>query len=315
MNLRLHPRILAALALFGALVAGMLTALQSRVNGELGVKLESGAVAATVSFCSGFVIVAVITFASERGRKGLRLLTAEVRSGRFPWWGLTGGLCGAFFVFSQGFASPHLGLALFTVGIVSGQVIGGLLMDRVGLGPGGRVNPTLLRLIGTALVIVAVVISVLGELSHVGILWLVFPLLAGAGVSWQSAVNGLVRAAAQSATAATFLNFLVGSLSLLVTSCVFALQNGFPAHWPDNPLLYIGGALGVTFIAINASLVRIAGVLLLSMAGVAGQLLASLLLELGLPLGGGVTVNMLFGVLLALFAVTLAAFPQRRAKD
>src|SRR5690606_33250940 len=109
---------------------------------------------------------------------------------------------GAVFVLSQSFVAPAIGVALFTVGVVAGQVLGGLVLDKVGAGPGGKVNPSLTRLIGTVLVIVAVAVSVAGSLFD-GVLegsaWLVIvPLIAGFGVAWQSAVNGLLRSAMES---------------------------------------------------------------------------------------------------------------------
>lgn len=304
------------LALGGSGASGMLVALQSRINGGLSGELGSGYVAAVVSFGSGLVILAVVLLCSPKARGGLRRLTSEIRAGRYPLWGLLGGACGAFFVLSQGLVAGILGVALFTVGVVAGQVLGGLVMDRIGLGPGGRIDPTAARLTGTALVIVAVITSVISDLGHGSQVWLVtLPLIAGFGVSWQSAVNGLVRSAAQSAIAATFVNFVVGTAVLLVAALVSIGIAGAPMRWPSEPWLYVGGACGVVFIALNTVLVRIAGVLLLSMSGVAGQLVASVLLELGLPLGAGVNAGLLIAVALALVAVVVAALPARRRAD
>jgi transporter family-2 protein len=146
-------------------------------------------------------------------------------------------------------------------------------------------------------------------------LWLVIvPVLAGVGVAWQSAMNGLVRSAAHSAITATFINFVVGTAVLVVVAAISVAVNGWPAHWPGDPLLYVGGAAGVVFIGIAALLVRTAGVLLLSMSNVAGQLIAAVAFEAGLPLADGVTPGLLAGAAVALLAVALAALPRRRAR-
>ncbi|WP_449277110.1 DMT family transporter [Leucobacter sp. GX24907] len=296
------------LALLGSGLAGAMVALQSRVNGGLSQAIDNGYLAAIVSFGSGLVVLTVLVFTVRRARNGIKTLAVEVRAGRYPVWGLLGGLCGAFFVLSQGLVATLLGVAMFTVGIVAGQVVGGLVMDRVGLGPGGRVDPTPTRIAGTVLAVVAVAVSVSSDLAGGGRIWLVVvPLLAGAGMAWQSAVNGLVRAASQSAIAATFVNFVVGSAALAILAAGSLVVNGWPEQWPTQPWFYLGGLMGVVFIAIATILVRTAGVLLLSMSNVAGQLVGSVLLERWLPLAGGVTGGLLLGVGIALVAVIVAA--------
>lgn len=300
-------------ALLGSGFAGALTALQSRVNGGLGQALGDGYLSAVVSFGSGLVILAVILCFSRSGREGVGRVGAELRTGHLPWWALTGGACGAFFVVGQGAAAPVIGLALFTVGVVAGQVLGGLLIDRVGLGPSGRIDPTPARLAGTALAVLAVGLSVVADLGGAGssTVLVVVPIIAGLLVAWQAAANGLLRAAAHSALSATFLSFLVGTAILVVAAAVSVGLHGWPATWPSDPWLYLGGTLGAVFIAISAVLVRTAGVLLLSMSNVAGQLVAAVALEAGLPLANGVTFWMLAGATIALLAVVIAALPGR----
>ena len=149
-----------------------------------------------------------------------------------------------------------------------------------------------------------------GETAQI---WLiVFPVLFGMGVSLQAAVNGLLRSAAQSALTATFVSFLVGTVILVLVAAVSVAVQGWPTAWPAQPLYYAGGALGVVFSALAAMLVRTAGVLLLSMSNVAGQLLASVALEAGLPLAGGVSTGLLAGAAVALVAVAIAAIPGRQ---
>lgn len=288
----------------------MLVALQSRVNGGLSQQVGNGFVVAAVSFGSGLIILMVLMLFSRRGRQGLGKLRAEVASRHLPWWALCGGAGGAFFVLNQGLVAPLTGLALFTVGIVAGQVVGGLLLDRAGLGPGGRIDPTRPRIIGTCLAIAAVIVSV-GSGAGATVWLVVFPVIVGAGVAAQSMVNGLVRAAAQSALTATFLNFVVGTALLVVMAAVSVGLSGWPTTWPSEPWHYLGGLIGTIFIAIAAMLVRTAGVLLLSMSNVAGQLIAAVVFEVGAPLAGGVSTGMFIGSGVALLAVAVAALPAR----
>ena len=302
-------------ALVGTGMSGMLVGVQSRINGGLSQEIGSGILAAFVSFASGLVLLTIIMLFARRSRQGLRALAGDVRRREFPVWGLAGGAMGAFFVLGQSLVASVIGVALFTVGIVAGQVIGGLLIDRAGLGPGGRVDPTLMRIIGTGLVITAVIVSVAGTLRSGGIEgspWLVIvPLFLGAGVALQSAINGLVRSATQSAISATFLNFVVGTTLLGILAIINVAIDGWPMSWPTQPLMYVGGIAGVIFIGVMSMFVRVAGVLLLSMASVAGQLVSSVLLEFSFPLAGGVSVGLLVGASIALVAVVIAAIPKR----
>lgn len=299
-------------ALFGSGLAGALVGVQSRINGGLGQQLDNGYLAATVSFGGGLVVLSVAMLLFRRSRSGLAAVRTEIRERRLPVWVLFGGACGAFFVLGQGLVAPLTGLALFTVGVVAGQVLGGLFMDRIGLGPGGRLDPSVQRIVGTVLAIVAVVFSVWADVGGGRAAWLVvLPVVAGAGMAWQSAVNGLVRSASRSAITATFVNFLTGTILLAICAIVSVLVNGWPETWPTMPWFYLGGGVGVIFIAVASVLVRTAGVLLLSMSNVAGQLIAAVAIEAGLPLANGVTVGLALGAGIALVAVVIAALPGR----
>lgn len=310
-----NARIPVWAALIGSGLAGVLVALQSRINGGLSQELGNGYVAAAFSFGSGLVMLSLIVLLVPSGRHGLRLVRADVASGRLPVWSLFGGVGGALFVLGQGLVASVIGVALFTVGIVAGQVIGGLVFDRVGIGPSGRIDPTTARLIGTALAVVAVALSVgAGGGAGRSALLVVIPVLIGVCVAAQSMVNGLVRASARSALTSTFVNFVTGTALLVLFAAVSVAVDGWPETWPASPFLYVGGLLGMIFIAIAAMLVRTAGVLLLSMSNVAGQLIAAVAFEAGLPLAGGLTQGMIAGSAVALLAVAIAALPSRKKR-
>ena len=55
---------------------------------------------------------------------------------------LAGGAAGALTVATQGLAVGVIGVSLFTVGVVAGQAMNGLVLDRVGYGPAGVVAVT-----------------------------------------------------------------------------------------------------------------------------------------------------------------------------
>lgn len=291
------------------MVCGAGVALQSRINGELGRRLGDGFTAAVISFGSGLVILCVAMAVAPAGRRGLRRVLAALRGRELPWWYVCGGAAGAFLVLSQGIAAAVLGVALFTVSVVAGQTVSGLVLDRVGLGPGGRRPLTPSRLAGAIVALAAVTWAVSAQFGGDVPVWtMLLPLIAGLGMGWQQAVNGQVRVLAESALTATFVNFLVGTTVLLVLMLVDWGVAGLPGPLPAEPWLYAGGAIGCVFIAAAALLVRITGVLLLGLATVAGQLVTALLLDVLAPSSAEpVAFSTVGGTLLALVAVAVAS--------
>lgn len=304
-----RPLVPIWLAIVIAVICGALVAIQSRINGELGRRLDDGFTAAAISFGSGLIILTVALSFSPVGRRGLRGVSAALRERTLPWWYVCGGTAGAFLVLSQGLVAAVLGVALFTVAIVAGQTVSGLALDRIGLGPGGRRPITAPRLIGALLALVAVVWSVSAELQTNIPLWmLILPLIAGLGLGWQQAVNGQVRVVADSALTATFINFVVGTTILVIAMLVHSSFAGWPTGLPGDWWLYLGGAIGCVFIGASSLLVKITGVLVLGLATVAGQLLTALALDALLPSAGHpIAWTTVAGTLLALVAVVVAS--------
>jgi transporter family-2 protein len=310
-------RALVAITLACAIVFGAGVATQSRINGELGRALGDGYLAAVISFGGGLLILTIAMLFSRSGRTGFRSVTVAVREKRIPWFYVAGGAAGAFLVLSQGLTAAILGVALFTVAIVSGQTLSGLAIDRRGLGTMQPKKLTPTRVLGSALTLVAVAIAVSAQFTGDIPAWmLVMPFLAGIGIGWQQAVNGQVKITADSALTATFINFLVGFTVLATAALIHGLIVGFPSSAPSQWWLYLGGPIGVVFIAGAAIAVRTLGVLLLGLGTIAGQLVMSLVLDIVAPPEGHVVVaTTVIGTVLTLVAVAIAAIPTKRVTD
>jgi transporter family-2 protein len=297
------------LALAAAVFCGALVAVQARVNGELATDLHDSLLAAVVSFGSGLVVIAVLVLTRKSARQAWSRLRAV------PWWTRLGGVGGATLVAAGAYAAPRIGVALLTVGIVAGQTTGGLLVDRAGLGPGGRHALTVPRVGGALLCIAAVVLSVAGKgAGNAHVLLLVVVVVAGLLISLQQALNGRVRAQTGDAGVTTLVNFLVGSAALLLAFVLFSSHDA--QHWPGPGQwwLYVGGSLGVVFIAVAAVTVRTLGVLRLGLATVAGQLVGAIVLDLVAPVSGhGVAVATVVGALLTFVAVGITGRAARSA--
>ncbi|MEV8253327.1 DMT family transporter [Rhodoglobus sp. NPDC076762] len=311
-NPRSRRRALAGIV--AAIIAGSLVPAQSRVNGELAMDLHDSALAALISFGSGLIILMLIVPFVPNARQGFRTLGVEVRSKRLPWWYLAGGAFGAFFVLTQGLAASALGVALFTVAAVASQTISSAVIDRVGIGSMQKRPVTPLRVMASVLAVGAVIFSGLSDLSLDGPFLLVFlPLLAGFGTGWQQAINGQVRHVTRSPLTATFVNFTVGTSVLAVAAIVSGFMGGWQHDFPTDPLMYVGGAIGVVFIMVAAALVPVTGVLFFALASIAGQLLGALALELILPTDSdGVAPTTVIGVVLTLIAVAIASLSSQR---
>jgi len=300
----------------GAVSVGVLTAVQARINGQLGVRLEHAMVAAVISFGSGLLLIALVSVLTPGGRRGAVLLSRGIRERSIPWWMLVGGAAGALTVGTQAVAVGIVGVSLFTVGIVAGQTVGGLILDRVGYGPGGVVAVTVPRLVGGALALAAVgVVLISGDgLAGVPVWMVVLPVVVGAGLAWQQATNGRLRVRVGTPVTATLVNFTLGTAILAMLAVVVTIVDGPPAPLPSEPWLYFGGALGVAYIMLSAALVARTGVLLFGLAAVSGQLLASLALDVlwPAPAGPGVVIEAVT-VVIGLASVFVAAFwPVRR---
>ena len=312
-----HPapaRLPAGVALGGAVVVGILTAIQARVNGQLGLRLDDGFVAAAISFGSGLIVLIVLSLALPAGRRGFRALATGIRSRTIPWWMLAGGAAGALTVATQGLAVAVIGVSLFTVGVVAGQTINGLVLDRAGYGPAGVVAVTMPRIAGGALALLAVGISLQGGVLERVPLWmLVLPILAGIGIAWQQATNGRLRQRVGTPLTATLVNFIGGTAILVVAAGIHVAIVGAPHALPGDAWLYLGGVVGVTYIFLSAALVVHTGVLLLGLGAVAGQLLTAFALDAIWPADAGPGwLTELVMVLVALLSVVVAAAQWRR---
>ena len=272
-----------------SVVSGMLVATQSRINGEFGLRLGDGALAALISFASGFVILTLALTVSSTGRAGVSTIGRELRAGQLPWWAILGGMGGGFLVLTQGLVAGVLGVALFSVAVVAGQTLGAMWLDARGAAGLARVGMSGTRVLGALLVVAGVVISVqLWAGSAGAVSWaFALPLVAGAGTGVQQALNGRIRARASSALAATWVNFGVGTLTLSVVWLVLLPVTGGPGNFPSDWWLYAGGLVGTLFIPIQTITVHRIGVLGLGVSLVTGQILGSIALDLFFPVAEG----------------------------
>lgn len=310
-----RPVLPLAVGLPVAVATGLVIPLQGRINGALGATLDDGIAAAVVSFTTGLLLITAISLATPKGRAGLQRIIPAVRNRSFPRFYVMAGAIGALFVFAQSFTVALLGVALFTVAAVTGQTLSGLLVDRMGIGPGGKRSITGVRVIGSVLTVAAVAWAVsprFGGDADIAslVLPVLLPLAAGFFMSFQQAMNGTATVHYGTPIAATLVNFIAGSAILwiawLIKLAVAGPGNPLPSEW----WYYLGGPMGCLFIGLAALLVRSLGVLITGLGMIAGQLVGSLVLDVVIPSPGAVVaLPTVLGTILTLAAIIVATLP------
>ncbi|MGF3056863.1 DMT family transporter [Microbacterium sp. YY-01] len=324
-----RPAIPAAIAVAAAVSIGVMTAIQARINGLLGARLDDGILAGFISFFVGLVIILVVLPFLPKPRAGVSRLwqglpwrtranrhrASDSKTSRIPFWMLLGGTCGALTVTTQGLVAGVVGVALFTVGVVAGQTLHSLLLDRMGFGPAGVVPVTVGRVVGGALALAAVVISLSGDVFASSPLWmLLLPFAAGVGIAWQAGANGRLAQRVRSPMAATLVSFIAGTTVLAIAAVISVAVAGMPRALPTEPWLYLGGLLGFIYILLGAFIVAHTGVLVLSLGSVLGQLVTSVVIDLVWRPAAGPSVTQMVIMVAFAIASVLAAVPWRRRR-
>ena len=136
------------------ILAGGFIAIQAPANAALGRGLGLPVAAAAASFLSGAIILAAVTAILSQAQ-GVSLNWRAPA----PWLFIVGGLMGAAYVTSALLLVPRLGTAATMAFIVAGQLLVGMLLDRIGfLGlpvheiTPGRIGGAVLLLSGALLV-------------------------------------------------------------------------------------------------------------------------------------------------------------------
>lgn len=250
-------------------------------------------------------------------RRALASIPGIVRARRLLWWQLLGGVAGAWLVTTQGIVVPLVGVTLFMVSVVAGQIVGSLLVDRFGMSPAGMLPVSAARGVAAVLAAVAVIASAWPRLADdAQVSWvLLMAALAGAGTAVQQAINSRVAVGTGQPIAATTVNFMVGLFALTLVLGGQTLLAGPPTgNLPDEPWFYLGGPIGVLFIALAAWAVRPLGVLTFALLAVMGQLLGAVGIDLAFPGSESPSWLTFVGLTLVGLAVALAAYGRSRSR-
>lgn len=271
MNERVAPAVAVALA------AGACGAVQPKINAVLASRVGSALVASLVNFGVALVLVILALLLRPATRRRLIVL----RTWPVPRWMLTAGIGGAVIVLAGAVAVETIGVAVFSVAFFGGQITFGLVVDRLGVAPGGKRPITAARVQAVVLAALAVVLAQAGApVGEFAPELVVFVVAAGAAFAFQSAFNGRIARATGDPAAATAVNVAVGTAALAaVVGVLAALERLGPLQWPSQPWLYTGGALGVTVVLSLATATAVLGVLRATLAMLAAQMIGAFVVD------------------------------------
>jgi len=273
-------------------LSGVLIAVQSRINGALSEQMGDSLEAAIVSFSSGLLFVSLIALSRKDVRDGFKEIFIAVKQVKMPLWTLAAGALGASFVAMQTYVVPIAGVALFTVASLAGQTGVSLWVDKLGLSGGAKSLITKRRVIAAFITVIAVVVSAWDRfsMSDFSITAIGLALFAGSWVGVQRALNGRINSFSNKSFATSLLNFMTGTSFLLF---LLLLRSLFTDHSLNNFTsgpwwMFLGGTVGVIYIALSAHIVQHLGVLEFTLFSVGGMLIGSLLIDLVFPTPGTV---------------------------
>jgi transporter family-2 protein len=134
-------------------LAGALVAVQQAINGRIGITAGNAFSSTWFNMVFGTSALIAASFT--------QIFWGDMQVSAFPsdsWWVYTGGIVGVAFIAMSIWVVPKVGVLIFVLISVSGQLIGALFLDIVMPTSGTSITPTLF--IGVGLTFAAVALSV-----------------------------------------------------------------------------------------------------------------------------------------------------------
>lgn len=132
---------------------GMISAAQTAINARLGIVLNDPVQAATVSFSLGAVLLILLCLFPYQ-RKVPYGVPGEKKG---PAWIWLGGILGTIFVLTNLYVAGKIGTGMAVIASLTGTMIGGIVIDHLGVLGAEKKPVTLQKIGGTLLVLVGAV--------------------------------------------------------------------------------------------------------------------------------------------------------------
>lgn len=141
---------------FIGVLAGMLSAIQTAVNGYLGTILGSSLQAAAISFSIGAILLTIYCIITRTTLSGLGKAIAVSKS---YWWIWIGGLLGGLYVFASAWLVPRIGTGQVVVMALFGQLTFSTIIDQFGFFNALKSPISRQKLLGLAIMFIGVVLT------------------------------------------------------------------------------------------------------------------------------------------------------------
>lgn len=137
-----------ALYIAAAVMMGALVAIQPPINAVMARILDSSFLAASISISISLLVAVLVWLMWGKGDVDLAQLK------ELPWWVILGGMAGVIFVVGGIVVAPVLGVAMFFVYVVAGQLLGSVIVDQIGAFGIQEKPVDMMKLLGLGLVLV-----------------------------------------------------------------------------------------------------------------------------------------------------------------
>lgn len=109
------------------ILSGAFIAVQAPINAQLARGLGLPVAAAAFSFLSGAILLGILSIAFTRAQG----LTLDWKAPA-PWMFVVGGMLGGAYVTISTILTPRIGAAALMAFLVAGQLLAGMMLDRIG---------------------------------------------------------------------------------------------------------------------------------------------------------------------------------------
>ena len=137
-------------------LAGMLSATQTAVNGYLGTILGSSLQAAAISFSTGTIILLVYCLGTQTTFADLG---KAVSAGKSYWWIWIGGFLGGLYVFGSDWLVPQIGTGQVVVMALFGQLTFSAIIDQFGFFHALKSPVSRQKLLGLVIMFIGVILT------------------------------------------------------------------------------------------------------------------------------------------------------------
>jgi len=131
-----------------AVVSGCLSASITGAYAQLASAVGNPVQATTVAFFVATVVLLLLCTLNGSVR-----LVGKAFSRDYPWWMWTGGLCGAMIVFGNAWLVPKVGVGVFSMALLVGQLALSMLMEHFGWLGAPRKPITWIKIVGILLML------------------------------------------------------------------------------------------------------------------------------------------------------------------